>query len=234
MNETKQHRACGAIETPQPVMDGFSEAASMLYAAAISDILDSLGYRNQWMHHSIRPLAPDAVIAGRAATMRIAPVEEESGAPYEMLIQAIDSLQPDDVVVIDCDGSDRIAVWGELLSTAAVARGARGVVMDGHCRDVARILRMRFPAFARGTLCTDIRGRGRVVAYGEPVECGGVRVHAGDVIFGDIDGVLAVPSKVWPEVLRQALEKASVENEVREDIRRGALLKDVWAHYGVL
>jgi regulator of RNase E activity RraA len=106
--------------------------------------------------------------------------------------------------------------------------------MDGLCRDVARILRMRFPAFARGTLCTDIRGRGRVAAYREPVECGGVRVHAGDVIFGDIDGVLAVPSEIWPEVLRQALEKASVENKVREDIRRGALLREVWAHYGVL
>jgi len=220
--------------TPQSGTDGFSEATSLLYAAAISDILDSLGYRNQWMHYSIRPLAPGTVIAGRAATMRIAPVEEECDAPYEMLIQAVDSLQPDEVVVIDCDSSDCIAVWGELLSNAAVARGARGVVMDGLCRDVARILQMQFPAFARGTLCTDIRGRGRVISYREPVDCGGVRVHAGDVIFGDIDGVLAVPSEVWPEVLRQALEKASVENKVREDIRRGAFLRDVWAHYGVL
>jgi regulator of RNase E activity RraA len=215
-------------------VDVFSEVSQRLYSAALSDILDSFGQRNQWMHHAIRPLSPEFVVAGRAATMRIVEVEGDDDAPYEMLIEAIDSLKPDDVVVIDCRGSDRIAVWGELLSNAAVARGARGVVMDGLCRDVARILGLGFPAFARGTLCTDIRGRGRVVAYREPVECGGVRVNPGDVIFGDIDGVLSVPGQIWPEVLAKAMEKASVENKVREEIRRGALLRDVWAKYKVL
>jgi 4-hydroxy-4-methyl-2-oxoglutarate aldolase len=214
--------------------DAFADAGSKLYSAVISDILDSFGYRNQWMHHGIRPLAPDAVVVGRAVTMRITAVEKEDDDPYGMLIQALDGLQHDDVVVIDCGGSDRIALWGELLSTAAVARGARGVVMDGLCRDVSRILAMRFPAFARGTLCTDIRGRGLVTAYRVPVDCGGVRINPGDVIFGDIDGVVAVPSGIWSEVLRKALEKASTENTVRGEIQRGALLRDVWARHKVL
>lgn len=216
------------------LIDAFPDICQTLYSAALSDILDSFGYRNQWMHHTIRPLSPEFVIAGRAATMRIAEAEEEGDAPYGMLIEALDSLQADEVVVIDCDHSDRIAVWGELLSNAAVARGARGVVMDGLCRDVARILGIGFPTFARGTLCTDIRGRGRVVAYREPVECGGVRVNPGDVLFGDIDGVLAIPCQIWPDVLEKAFEKASVENKVREEIRCGALLRDVWAKYNVL
>ena len=215
-------------------MDNLTEVCRTLYSAALSDILDSFGYRNQWMHHTIRPLSPGFVIAGYAATMHVAEVASADDAPYDALIEAIDSLQPDDVVVIDCDRSDRIAVWGELLSTASVARGARGVVMDGMCRDVARILGMGFPAFARGTLCTDIRGRGQVTAYRQPVECGGVRVNPGDLIFGDIDGVLAIPSQICAEVLEKALEKASVENSVRDEIRRGAFLRDVWAKYKVL
>jgi regulator of RNase E activity RraA len=215
-------------------IDAFPDVCRTLYSATLSDILDSFGFRNRWMHHTIRPLSPEFVIVGRAATMQIAEVDEEADAPYEMLIEAMDSLQADEVVVIDCNRSDRTAVWGELLSNAAVARGARGVVMDGLCRDVARILGIGFPTFARGTLCTDIRGRGRVVAYREPVECGGVRVNPGDVLFGDIDGVLAVPCHIWPDVLERALEKTSVENKVREEIRSGALLRDVWAKYRVL
>lgn len=215
-------------------MDTFSGVSQTLYSAALSDVLDSFGHRNRWMHHTIRPLSPEFVIAGRAATMRIVEVEEEGDAPYDMLIEALDNLQADDVVVIDCGRSDRIAVWGELLSNAAIARGARGVVMDGLCRDVARILNIGFPAFARGTLCTDIRGRGQVIAYREPVECGGIRVNPGDVIFGDIDGVLSIPGPIWPHVMEKALEKASAENKVREEIRRGALLRDVWAKYKVL
>lgn len=214
--------------------DKLTEICQTLYSAAVSDILDSFGYRNQWMHHAIRPLSPEFVVAGFAATMHIAEVAAADDAPYDMLIEALDSLRPAEVVVIDCDGSDRIAVWGELLSTASVARGTRGVVMDGMCRDVTKILRMGFPAFARGTLCTDIRGRGQVTAYRQSVECGGVRVNPGDLIFGDIDGVLAIPSQIWPDVIGKALEKASVENKVRDEIKRGALLKDVWARYGVL
>jgi 4-hydroxy-4-methyl-2-oxoglutarate aldolase len=206
-----------------------------LYSAAISDALDSLGWRRQWMRHSIQPLSPEYAICGPAATMHIAEVEEEdTEAPYEMLIQSLDSLQPGEVVVIDCDGSENIAVWGELLSTAARARGAVGVVMDGLCRDVARVLRMRFPAFGRGTLCTDIRGRGRVVSFRKPVCCGGVRVNPGDMIFGDIDGVLAVPADLWSEVFERASQKARTEDTVRDEIRKGAFLRDVWAKHKVL
>lgn len=213
----------------------YSEITQKLYSAVVSDILDGFGYRNQWMHHFIRPLSPELKVAGRAATMRIVEVDgEDREPPYQMLIEALDSLKPDEVVVIDCDGSDRIAVWGELLSTAAVARGARGVVMDGLCRDTARIRGMGFPAFARGTLCTDIAGRGRVVAYREPIDCAGVRVNPGDGIFADTDGVLAVPAEIWPDVIERALVKASTENSVRDEIRRGALLRDVWDKYRVL
>lgn len=216
--------------TPMP-----DKTTSHLYSAAISDALDSLGWRKQWMHHSIRPLSSEYAICGPAATMHIAEVkEEDTEAPYEMLIQSLDSLQPGEVVVIDCDGSENIAVWGELLSTAAGARGAVGVVMDGLCRDVARVLRMKFPAFGRGTLCTDIRGRGQVVSFREPVSCGGVRVNPGDMIFGDIDGVLAVPTDLWPEVFERASQKARTENTVRDEIRSGAFLRDVWAKHKVL
>lgn len=97
------------------------------------------------------------------------------------------------VVVVSTGSSRRNAPWGELLSTAAVARGARGAIVDGLVRDVRRIQEMRFPLFAAGFKPVDSKGRARVTAYGVPVECGGVLVRPGDLIFADLDGVGARP-----------------------------------------
>ncbi len=102
-------------------------------------------------------------------------------------------MQPDEVVVVATGNSRRNAPWGELLSTAAKARGARGAVIDGLTRDVRKIESLGFPVFASGIKPVDSRGRGVVVAYNAPVECAGVLVHPGDLVFGDYDGVVVDP-----------------------------------------
>ena len=109
-----------------------------------------------------------------------------------MEIRAIDSVQPNQVVVAATNKSSRTCVWGELLSTATRARGGRGAVIDGHTRDVRLIERMGFPVFSTGMRPVDSRGRGMIVSYGEPVACGGVLVHEGDIVFADVD-VVVIP-----------------------------------------
>jgi regulator of RNase E activity RraA len=150
-------------------------------------------------------------------------------------IALVDDLQPGDVVVLACDGpSERIAPWGELLSTACVARGAAGCVTDGLVRDVRQIREMRFPVFCGGIGPLDTKGRARMVERDVPVQCGGVAVHPGELVFGDVDGVVVIPRQAEAEVVRRALEKVAGENQSRDALRRGEKLGDVFRRLGIL
>jgi regulator of RNase E activity RraA len=154
--------------------------------------------------------------------------------PYQTEIEAVDSLTPGDVMVAATGRSTRTAFWGELLSTAAKARGARGAIIDGYTRDVRRIAEMKFPVFATGMKPVDSAGRGYVMEFGRPVCCGEVVVNTGDIVFGDIDGIVSIPKEVEGEVISRALEKVKKENLTRTELQRGSFLRDVYAKYGTL
>ena len=205
-----------------------------LYAAVISDALDAAGYREQVLRHTIRPLHPGTVVVGRAMPVLCVEVYEIPDEPYQQEIAAVDSLKQDDVLVCSTNGSTRICFWGELLSTAARARGARGAVIDGFIRDAKQILAMGFPVFTTGLSPVDSNGRGDVVAYNVPIECGGVTVNPGDIVFGDADGVVVVPQSAETAVVEAALEKVSGENRTREELLAGATLREVYDKYGIL
>lgn len=212
----------------------FDKIERELYTAVISDSLDELGYRDQAMSHSLRPLYREVCVAGWARTVLCVDVEEIPEDPYAMEIEAVDSLLTGEVAVVSTGGSIRNAPWGELLSTAAMARGARGAVVDGLVRDVRKIEKIGFPVFATGIKPVDSKGRGVVVNYNVPVVCGGVNVFPGDLIAADYDGIVAVPAALVPEVLERAFQKVSSENHSREELVRGAFLRDVYEKYGVL
>lgn len=205
-----------------------------LYTAVVADSLDEVGFRSQAMAEYMRPLFPTAVFAGWARTITCMDVYHVSEDPYGLEIEAVDSIQPDEVVVVATGNSRRNAPWGELLSTAAKARGARGAVIDGLTRDVRKIEALGFPVFASGIKPVDSRGRGVVVGYNSPVECAGVLVHPGDLIFADYDGVVCIPKAVADDVISAALNKVARENSSRDELARGVLLRDVYRKYGVL
>jgi regulator of RNase E activity RraA len=149
-------------------------------------------------------------------------------------IEAVDSLLPGEVAVIGTSKSTRNAPWGELLSTAAKARGARGAVVDGLVRDVGKIEELGFPVFAAGIKPVDSMGRGVVTAYNLPVECGEVLVHPGDFVFADRDGVVVIPRDLARQTIDLAADKVRRENHSRAELMNGAYLRDVFAKYGVL
>lgn len=207
-----------------------------LFAAVLSDALDTLGVRDQAMKPQIRPLDEQLKLCGRARTgiyMETAHVPENSN-PYELEIAIVDDLKPGDVAVFACGGSSRIAPWGGLLSTAARARGAAGCVTDGYVRDILEIRRLGLPVFHAGIAPLDSKGRGQIQATDVPVVCAGVRVQSGDLVFGDADGVVVVPQEVEADCLRIAFEKINGEHHSIRELREGALLRDVYARYGVL
>lgn len=211
-------------------------ARTRLYSGVISDVLDTLGNREHAMAPGIRPLDESLVMFGCARTgLYMAMYEVETGInPYELEIALIDDLKPDEVAVLACPRGDRVAPWGELLSTTAKARGAAGCVMDGLVRDVRLIREMKFPVFAGGIGPLDSKGRGMVMRIDVPVECGGTLVAPGDWIFGDVDGVVAIPAALIEETVRRALDKVEGENTVREELAAGQRLRDVFARHGIL
>ena len=213
-----------------------ASAREKLYAAVLSDVLDEQGYRHQVLPSHIRPLDDGVILAGRARTGLYRDVYHvpDGGNPYALEIALIDDLKPGEVAVLACGTSGRIAPWGELLTTASLARGARGCVIDGLVRDVKAIRAARFPVFHGGIGPLDSKGRGEVTAIDVPVECGGVTVNPGDLMFGDADGVLVVPQPVVRQALKLALEKVEGEDRTREELRQGALLGEVFKKYGVL
>lgn len=211
-------------------------ARTQLYSGVISDVLDQLGHWEHAMAPSLRPLDEDLVLFGRARTgLYMAVWEVEAGInPYEHEIALIDDLKPDEVPVLACPPGNRVAPWGELLSTASRARGAAGCVTDGLVRDVRYIRGMKFPVFAGGIGPLDSKGRGMVMKIDCRVMCGGVAVASGDWIFGDVDGVVVIPDAIAEETLRLAQAKVAAETTVRDELESGRLLGDVFSRHGIL
>jgi regulator of RNase E activity RraA len=212
------------------------EGWEVLFTAVLSDALDHVGLTDQALSPGIRPLDDGLKLCGRARTGLYAEAAfvEPDVNPYELEITLVDDLRPGDVAVLSCGGSRRIAPWGSLLSTATRARGAAGCVTDGFVRDTLEIREMRLPVFHGGIAPLDSKGRGQIVAIDVPVICGGVRVAAGDLVFGDADGVVVVPQAAESEVLKAAFDKINGERHSMRELRAGAFLRDVYTKYGVL
>jgi 4-hydroxy-4-methyl-2-oxoglutarate aldolase len=226
------------MATFQNDVSSFDFIRKNLYVAAVCDILDELGYRNQAMHQRLRPLLPDPEscgFIGRARTFRWMETDyiiEEN--PYGLEIEAMDSLQPGDVAVHSTDYGGTNAPWGELMSTIAKRKGVAGCVCDSQIRDCVKIIRMGFPVFFSGIRPLDSKGRAIVQAYDVPVRCGEVLVHPGEIIYSDFDGIVVVPQAVEQDVFNRAKEKINKENLSRKELLNGKSLREVYNKYKAL
>ena len=211
-----------------------------LYTAVVGDVMDASGLIHQFLPPEIRPLRDDMVLVGRA--MPVLEVDctdytmpdQEREAPFGLMLDALDDLKQEEVYV--CTGSSpRYALWGELMSTRAMKLGASGAVLDGYSRDTRGISRLNFPTFSYGPYAQDQAIRGHVVDFRCPISFGnGVQVKPGDLIFGDLDGVLVVPAEDEREVIYEALEKVRGENAVRRAIEEGMSAREAFERYGIM
>jgi len=210
----------------------WADRLAKLYTPVVADVLDKLGYRNQALHPRVRPLWPEAKVAGFALTVQTVPAREFAPAhPYAGELAAVDALGPGDVMVVSVSAA---SFWGELLSTAANYRQCRGVVLDGPTRDSLAIRAMGFPVFHVGFHPAESLGRIDVVGHNLPITCGDVLIHPGDLILADYDGVVVIPLAVAEETLRLAEEKVSGENLVRKALAEGMSTAAAFAKYGIL
>jgi len=205
-----------------------------LYSAVVSDALDGLGYRHQSPRVQLRPLTVEGLLVGRCKTTLWADMYHVDPKPYELELRAVDSCQPDDIMIAAAGGSVHSALWGELLSTASRNTGCVGAIVDGAVRDVRKMREMKYPIYARSINVYDSLHRQRVIDLDVPVEIAGVRFAPGDLVLADEDGVVVVPREVEREAIAKAWEKVHAENQVRDAIRGGLKAAEAFARYGVL
>ncbi len=218
--------------TDQPI--SLDQMRSHLYSAVVCDALDGLGYTNQSPRVPLQPLTTDQVLVGRCKTTLWGDLAHTDPAPYELELKAVDSCRADDVLIAAAAGSMRSGIWGELLSTAAINAGCVGAIVDGAVRDVSQMRRMPFPVFALGTCIYDSLNRQRVVEIDVNVEIDGVVFASGDLVFGDVDGIVVVPQSVEREAVQAAWDKVHAENVTRDAIRAGMKATEAYRQYGVL
>ena len=212
----------------------YDQKLRICFTSVLMDVMDAMNVRQQCMHPGIRPLTPSMRLWGEAVTARFVAVDAVPKRPFELEIKVVDGLTEGQVLVTQCETSQLSAAWGGLLTNAARSRKARGVVTDGGVRDYREIVDLAFPTFAAGLTPYDSLGRMDVVEINKPIRCGGIAVAPGDLIFGDVDGVVVVPAAIVDAVVDAAWKKVQSEGRVREFLDTGASVSEAFKKFGVL
>lgn len=213
-----------------------------LYTAVVGDILDTMNYKKQFLPQRIQPMRDDMMVAGRAmpvAECDMDKITDEMNSnallnqPFGLMLDALDDLKKNEVYI--CSGaSPDYALVGEIMCTRMKHLGAAGAVVNGFHRDTNGILAIDFPCFSYGRYSQDQAPRGKVVGFRVPIEIEGVKVNPGDIVFGDLDGVVIIPKEIEKEVIEKAYEKATGEKTVGNAIRSGMSAKEAFMKYGIM
>jgi regulator of RNase E activity RraA len=204
-----------------------------LYTPVIGDILDTLGFYHQFLPQPIQPMTESMRLVGRAMTVQLTDAWGKQDAPFGRMTEALDSIQPHDIYVVT-GGSQNCAAWGEIMTATARTRGGAGAIVDGFHRDTPRVLEQNWPVFSRGRFAQDAGVRSKVIDFRCRIEIGGVQIDPGDLIVGDLDGVIVIPRAVEDEVIEKAVQKATGEKVVRKAIEAGMSSTDAFRTYGIL
>lgn len=213
--------------------DLFALCTRELYTPVVGDILDELGFTHQFLPQPIQPLREEMKLAGRAMPVVMIDVYGKQKKPFGLLTEALDQLQPGEIYLAS-GGDMRCAYWGEILTATAKKRGAVGAIINGFHRDTPKVLEQNWPVFSRGRFAQDSGVRTQVIDFRCPIEVGQVTVQPGDLVFGDLDGVVIVPQKVESEAIEKALGKARGEKLVRKEIEAGMSSTEAFRKHGIL
>ena len=204
-----------------------------LYTPVVGDILDAGGCYHQFLPAAVTPIETGMRVCGRAMPVLMMDVFGPQEKPFGLMTQALDNLKTGEVYIAS-GAAFRSAAWGEIMTATARTRGAAGAVLNGYHRDTPQVLAQSFPVFSRGRWAQDSGPRMKVADFRCMIEIDGTTVEPGDLIFGDIDGVVVIPAKLVDEVIPDALEKASGEKLVRKEIEAGMSSTEAFRKYGIL
>lgn len=195
------------------------DKAKQLSSATLHEAAGKIGA----LPSQIKPVHPHFRICGPALTVHC------PAGDNLWLHRALYESKPGDIMVIYCNDAYEHGYWGEVMSTAAKAQHLGGMIIDGGVRDSALLKEVDFPIFARG-LCIrgttkDFSARG-FINY--PILMGDVVVKAGDLILGDIDGIVAIPKEKAKEAVEASFKRDIWEAGICKDIENGAKTLDIY------
>ena len=194
----------------------------------LADACDQVGIRGAVI--GIRPLFGMPKVIGRAVTIKITAAGMMKSKRH-LGIDAIASAAPGDVIAIDNRGDLYNNCWGEILSYAAQKKGVAGVFVDGAARDIDFCQEIGFPVFAKGVVPIIARGRIMQEDFNCPIRLGDVQVRPGDIIVGDVNGIVVLPVEKLDEVLKSAETILEKELQIRADILAGMDIIEIDTKY---
>ena len=212
-------------EFPIPLKE-LCERYEALYTGAINDVMREMCLLDQNLPSDIMPLRDEMTVCGEAFTVKSAPNVMIQG---EMTFRAkmLDEMIPEGLVVWDTSEDTEGSLWGGVMTATAIAKKLRGAVIAGGIRDTKQILEQDFPVFYKYRTSNGSLGRCLITHYQVPVKIGKVTVRPGDIIFGDIDGVLCVPREIAYDVLIRAEEIEKNEDEIFNWVRSGDTIQEI-------
>ncbi len=203
---------------------------SKLYTCAVSDAIDELGLKPGFIDAGIRPIWPGARMIGFAGTMKMTlsdePLERDIIA---RMVKFIKQTPKFPIMCVDMSGKMIAAGLGQSTSRILKGLGFRGGLVDGPVRDIAQVTNLQFPIFARGIMCSSIRGRMVIDmdSVMKPIKCGERIINPGDLIFGDINGVVIISASKIEVVLEKAKEIISTDKWWFEQLEKGRNPSDI-------
>lgn len=202
-----------------------------LYTPLVSDVMDKLGIKNQVLDHSIQSMIfdPHLKIAGYAFPCRVIPTEEY--VEIDTLLEMVDAIPNDSIVLVASDSDIDAALWGGLMSTRAIARGAKAAIVNGGVRDIEQIADLGFPVFGSYPCVKDIRKRGFMSDYNCEIAIGNVVIKPQDIIFSDINGIVVIPSDHLDEILSSLKTTLKNEQQTMSELSEGKSAREVFETY---
>jgi regulator of RNase E activity RraA len=157
--------------------------------------------------------------------------EDESWRGIYSALDSYDFVRPGDIIVV-ATSVPEYAYFGELNANLAIRAGAGGAVIDGFTRDTDRVALLRFPVFARGPYCADVRMEGTVRSMNQAVRIGEVTINNNDFLFADTDGVVVIPEKSWVAVAEEAWKRIEQEWTIKMKIALGLPPREILKETG--
>lgn len=215
------------IDVNDPLIKDFD---SLRNTYSLTAVVADCQRRTGIMDSGIKPIDPSKKLIGRAVTVELSPGDLQDP------LDALEHVIPGSVVVVNAHGETEVSVLGGLMGALFQMKGARGVVIDGACRDTDENRDLGFPVFSRSVTPrgthTMFSGRREDISYQVPISCGGIQVNPGDIIVGDEMGVVVVSAESASEIFDSAREQADREEATREKIRSGWTVQQILDEFG--
>ena len=202
-----------------------------LYTGAINDALREACLLEQALPGRIKPLREYKTIAGFAFTVKSAPNVKITGE-MEFRTQMLDDMSEDHFVIWDTSRDDKATLWGGVMTATAKRKKIKAACIDGGIRDTHQILKAEFPIFYEYRISNGSLGRCLITHYQIPIKIGDVDIKPGDIIVGDIDGIVVVPREIAYDILIRAEQFLVNENEIFDWVHQGDTIQDITAKGG--